>query len=155
MNFCQHTKQSIVYRLGLLTEREKEEFEKHVHVCDICQRELKIESVIENELSVELQPGFIEERVCARVRLREARGMRSFWLYALRMVIYGVVAGVIGLVLFPLILRFPFSQVFDLSKIASGLSALTGPASTSMIIIGIGYLFIILSSLYSLSHIRK
>jgi hypothetical protein len=81
--------------------------------------------------------------------------MRSFWLYALRMVIYGVVAGVVGLVLFPLILRFPFSQVFDLSKIASGLSALTGLASTSMIIIGIGYLFIILSSLYSLSRIRE
>jgi len=155
MNFCQHSKQIISYHLGLLTEREKEEFEKHVHVCDICQRELKIESVIENELSVEWQPGFIEERVCARVRLREARGMRSFWLYALRMVIYGVVAGVVSLVLFPLISRFPFSQVFDLSKIASGLSALTGPASTSMIIIGIGYLFIILSSLYSLSHIRE
>ncbi len=155
MNFCQHTKQIIAYRLGLLTEREKKEFEKHVQVCDICQRELKIESVIENDLSVEWQPGFIEERVCAHVRLREARGMRSFWLYALRMVIYGVVAGVIGLALFPLILRFPFSQVFDFSKIAGGLSALTGPTSFSMIITGIGYLFIILSSLYSLSHIRE
>jgi hypothetical protein len=52
MNFCQHTKQIISYRLGLLTEREKEEFEKHVQTCDICQRELKIESVIENDPEV-------------------------------------------------------------------------------------------------------
>lgn len=155
MNSCQHTKQLITYRLGLLTEKEKKEFEKHIKECKICQRELKLESVIENELSIELQPGFIEERVCAHVRLRQARSMRSFWLYALRMTIYGVAASVVGLVLFPLILKFPFGELLNLSKLVSGLSAPTSPAYISLLIMGTGYLLIILSSLYSLIHIRR
>lgn len=159
MNSCQHTEKLLAYRLGLLTESEAREFEHHLEECPVCQRELKIESAIEGELSVEFQPGFIETRVRAHVQLRQARDMRSFWLYSMRIAIYGVVAIVIGLTLMPFILKFPFAQLFDLSNLISGISQLTSritiPAYGFLFIIGLGYILTILSSIYSFARIQK
>ncbi len=162
MNFCQHSSKIIDYVLGLLAENDRTEFEEHLQTCTVCQRELTIETTVEKILSVELEPGYIESKVLARVKLRQAQSMRSLWLYSLRMIVYGVVAGVIGLILTSFILRFPFAKYldyFDIGKYVGSLSGLPGQvmASTSSVflIIGAGYILIILSSLYSFTRIRK
>ncbi len=159
MNSCQHTEKILAYRLGLLTERETREFENHLQMCSVCQLELQIESSIENELSVALQPGFIENQVRARIQLSQAKDMRSFWFYTLRMAIYGVVATVIGLLFTSFILRFPFGKYFDIGKYVSGLSDVASLITTSihplLLIIGLGYILIILSTLYSFARIQK
>lgn len=159
MNFCQHTEKLLAYRLGLLTETEAREFEHHLEMCSVCQRELKIESAIEGELSVEFQPGFIENKIRARMQLLHARDMRSFWLYAFRMAIYAVVAIVFGSVTIPFILSFPSTQFAHLSKLFNSLSQLMGrittPAHGFFFLIGLGSFLIIISSFYSFVHIRR
>ena len=84
MNSCPQAEKIADYCLGELTDREKENFETHLEACDICQRELRIEIAIENELSEEFDPGFIESRIRACLQIRQAQDMSSFWLYAFR-----------------------------------------------------------------------
>ena len=158
-NSCQHNEKIVTYCLGLLSEKERKEFENHLQTCSLCQRELQIESGIEKVLGVELEPGFIESKVLTRVRLHQAKDMRSFWLYSLRMAIYGVAAIVLGLIFSSFLLRFPFAQYFDIGKYISSLSGLPGQAMAStyfvFFIIGVGYILIILSSLYSFARLQK
>jgi len=155
MKSCQHSEKIVAYRLGSLTDKETREFEVHLKTCSACQQELKIESTIEKELSVELQPGFIEGKVLAHIKLYQARDMRSFWLYAFRMIVYGITAIIVGLIFIPLILKFPIDRVFDFI----GLSTLTNQMVTStnfaLLLIGLGYILIFISTLYSFAHIRR
>lgn len=158
MNSCQQAEKLIDYLLQQLTDEEKREFELHLKSCELCQRELQIENVIENELSTELHPGFIENRIRARLQLRQVRGMRSLWMYVLRMVVYGVTASVVGVVLFPFLLKLPTIASADLSKYTSGVAELLGqiaPANTFLIIFGICYIAVLLASMYSLAQIRR
>ncbi len=152
-NSCQYTEKIIAYRLGLLAAQEKEEFDRHLAQCAVCQRELQIESAIEQELAVELQPGFIEQRVRAQVQLRQAQRMTPFWLYALRMAVYGIVGCTIGLMVIRYVLTFPGVQL-DIAQGFNALSSLTG-SYTVPLIIGIGYVFIFVTSFYSLVHRRQ
>ncbi|UCG91392.1 MAG: zf-HC2 domain-containing protein [candidate division WOR-3 bacterium] len=156
---CQHTEKLLAYRLGLLTETEAREFEHHLEVCSVCQREFNIESAIEKELSVELQPGLIERRVRTRIQIQQTQMGGFFWLYAYRMAIYAVVAMLFGSVIIPFILTFPSIQLFDLSKFFSNLSQLMGritvPAYGLAFIIALGSVLIIVSSLYSLVRMQR
>ncbi len=154
MKSCQHAEKIVAYRLGLLAKEEIRDFEAHLKVCPVCQQELRIESAIEEELSVELQPGFIESRILSRVQVRKAQDMRSFWLYALRMAIYGIVAMVVGLFYIPFILEFPIGQYFDITRYVSALSSLMNLPHIFLFIIAVGYVLIIISSLYSFNRIR-
>ncbi len=158
-NSCQYTEKLLAYRLGLLTETEAREFEHHLEVCSICQREFKIESTIEKELSVELQPGFIESRVRTRVQVQQTQNGRFFWLYAFRMAVYAVVAMVFGSIIIPSILKFPSVQLFDFGQLVSSLSQLTGRMTIHaygfVFIIGVGSVLIIVSSFYSLVHMQR
>jgi hypothetical protein len=154
MKSCQHAEKIVAYRLGLLSREEMKEFEAHLKVCTVCQQELAIESAIEKELSMELEPGFIESRVLARVQVRRSQDMRSFWLYALRMAIYGVVAMVVGIFFIPMILEFPIGQYLDISRYTSGLSMLMSVPHTVFLFIAVGYILIFISSLYSLKRMR-
>ncbi len=155
MKSCRYSETIVAYRLGLLSGQETREFEAHLAACSVCQQELKIESTIEKELSIELQPGYIEGKVLAHIRLHQARDMRSFWLYAFRMIVYGVTAIIIGFIFIPHILKFPIGRVFDLT----GLSILTSQMVTStyfaFLIIGLGYILIFISTLYSFARIRR
>ena len=139
MNSCQHAEKIIEYRLNQLTEEEKTKFETHLKSCEICQQELQVEIAIENDLSAELDPGFIENRIKARLQLRQARDVRSFWLYAFRMAVYGVTATIVSMILLPVLLKLPLPSVLDLSDYSSGIAGLMGqlaPFSTFFIIFG-------------------
>lgn len=154
MKSCQHAEKIVAYRLSLLSGEEMKEFEAHLKVCPVCQHELEIELLIEKGLSMELEPGFIESRVLARVQVRKSQDMHSFWLYALRMAIYGVVAMVVGIFFIPFILEFPIGQYFDITRYLSGLLPLTSVPHTFLLIIAVGYILIVISSLYSLNRMR-
>lgn len=159
MNSCPHSENVIDYLLGLLSERENEEFKQHLQKCSVCQRELQLESAIENELALELQPGYIEEHVHARLKLRQEQSLRFSWLYAFRMGVYGVTAMVLALFLPPLILKFPFGQQIDVATYFNGLAALTArllpSIQFSFVVVGLGSTFMIASVLYSLAYLRK
>lgn len=158
MNSCQHAEKIIEYRLNQLTEEEKTEFETHLKSCEICQQELQVEMAIENELSAELDPGFIENRIRARLQLRQARDVRSFWLYAFRMAVYGVTATIVSMLLLPVLLKFPLSSVLDLSKYSSGVAGLLdqlAPFNTFFIIFGFCYIAVFFASMYTLTQIQR
>ena len=158
MNSCQQAEKLIDYLLQQLTEEEKREFELHLKSCEQCQRELQIENVIDNELSTEMQPGFIESRIRERLKLRQARDMRPLWMYVLRMVVYGLTASVVSIVLFPFLLKLPIIASADLGKYTNGVAELLGqiaPANTFLIIFGICYIAVLLASMYSLAQIRR
>lgn len=158
-SFCQHTEKILGYRLGLLSKAEVQTFEEHLKACAVCTRELQIESTIEKALAVELQPGFIEDYVCARVRVQSTRNMRSFWLYALRMTAYGLVAAILGFSLIPQFIKFLFEEQHYIAISTGALSELITRTSNSatglFVIMGLGIILIIASSIYSLGYIRK
>jgi hypothetical protein len=158
MNSCPHAEKIVDYQLQQLTEEEKAEFETHLKSCEICQRELQVEMVIENELSAELKPGFVENRIMARLKLRQARDMRPFWLYSFRMVVYGVTASILSMILLPILLKLPLPLGLDLSKYSSGVAGLLGqlaPFNTFFIIFGICYIAVFFASMYTLTQIRR
>ena len=111
------------------------------------------------ELALELQPGYIEEHVHARLKLRQTQSLRFSWLYAFRMGVYGVTAMVLALFLPPIILKFPFGQQIDFAAYFNGLAALTArllpSIQFSFLVVGLGSTFMIASVLYSLAFLRK
>jgi hypothetical protein len=149
MNSCKHLDRVIDYRLHRLTDEEEKEFEVHLESCAVCQHELAVERAIEEELSVKLDPGFIESKIMTRWRLRREQGIRSFWLYAYRVIVLGITAAVLAFILFPFLLRFP---------IASGLERLLGglPQINPIFIgVGFGYALLIASSIFTLVRTRR
>lgn len=159
MNSCQYSEKILDYVLGLLPEREKEEFKQHLQSCAVCQRELRLETTIGDELAAELQPGYIEERVHAKLMLRKTFRARFSWLYALRMAAYGVTAIVLAFVLPPIILRFPFGQHIDVTtyfgNIATSVQHMLPSIQLSFLIVGLGSTFMVASVIYSLAYLRK
>ena len=158
MNSCEQVEKIIDYRLHQLTDEQKREFEVHLKSCAVCQRELAIELVIENELAVELQPGFVENKVMVHLQLKQTQDMRSFWLYAYRMIVLGITAAIACFVLVPFLLKFPFKFFPDLSRYTSGLAEFVGglaPANPIFMVIGLCYVLLIVSSIYSLTHTRR
>ena len=158
MNSCEHTVRVIDYRLQRLTDDKEKEFEAHLETCAVCRRELAIERAIERELSVELEPGFIESKVMARWRLRREGGIRSFWLYAYRVVVLGITAAVVNFVLLPLILRFALKSFFEMDQLTSGMGRmLEGLPQINPIFMGVGfgYVLLIASSIFTLVRSRR
>jgi hypothetical protein len=158
MNSCPHAEKIIDYQLQQLTEEEKAEFETHLISCEICQQELQVETAIESELSAELEPGFVENRIMTRLQLRQARNMRSFWLYTFRMAVYGVTAAVVSMILLPVLLKLPLPSGLDLSSYSSGVAGLLGqlePFNTFFIIFGFCYIAVFFASIYTLTQIRS
>lgn len=158
MNSCPHADKIIDYHLGQLSEDEKMAFEVHLKSCKICQHELQVELAIENELSDEMQPGFIEARIKARLQLRRSMDVRGFLLYAYRTAVYAVTAVVVGLILVPFLLKLPLFVHLDLSRYTNGLvESLKSlpPANNLFIVIGLCYMLFIVTSVFSLSRIRR
>lgn len=157
MNSCEYVDKIIDYRMGQLTEEQKRELELHLKSCTVCQREMIIELLVEDELAVELEPGFIENKTMARLPLRQAQDLRSFWLYAYRMVVLGMTAAIVCFVLLPFLLKFPLKPFPDLSRYTSGLGeflSVLAPANPILVTIGFCYILLIASSVYSLVHSR-
>lgn len=158
MSSCPHAEKILDYRLQQLTEEEKAEFERHLKSCEICQQELQVEMAIENELSAELEPGFIENRIMTRLQLQQARDMRPFWLYSFRMVVYGVTASIVSMILLPILLNLPLPSGLDLSKYSNSVAGLLGPLApfnTFFIIFGFCYVVVFFASIYTLTQIRR
>jgi len=159
MNSCPHNEKILEYVLDLLPEREKEEFKRHLQNCAVCQQELELETTVGKELAVELQPGYIEERVHAKLVLGETFRARFSWLYALRMAVYGVTAVVLALVLPPIILHFPFGQHIDVTAYFDSLAMMAHrmlpSIQLSFLIVGLGATFMVVSVVYSLAYLRK
>lgn len=157
MNSCEYVDRIIDYRMDQLTDDQKKEFELHLKSCAVCQREMAIEMAIEDELAVELEPAFIENKIMVRLRLRRAQDLRSFWLYAYRMVVLGITAAIVCFVLLPFLLKFPLKSFPDLGRYASGLAEFLGelaPANPILVAVGFCYILLIASSVYSLVHSR-
>lgn len=158
MNSCEHLDRVIDYRLQRMTDEQKKEFESHLESCAVCQHELAIEMAIEDELSVKLEPGFIEGRTMARLRLRREQGLRSFWLYAFRVVVLGIAAAVIVFTLFPFLFRFPLKSFFEVGQYTSRLARLLeGLPQINPIFVaaGFGYVLLIASSVYTFLRTRR
>jgi len=158
MNSCPQAEKIVDYCLDELTDREKENFQTHLKTCDICQRELRIETAIENELSEEFDPGFIENRIRARLQLRQAQDMRSFWLYTFRMAVYGVTAAVAAFILIPLLLKSLLGSIPSLSQCAHEAAELLGtlaPGNVFIMVLGFCYIAVFVVSMYSLVQIRR
>lgn len=158
MNSCPQAEKITDYCLGALADNEKEEFEIHLKSCRVCQHELAVEMAIENELSEEFEPGFIENRIRARLELRQAQDMRSFWLYAFRMAVYGLTAAIVGFVLIPFLLKFPLKSMLDLNKYTDGAAELLGklaPGNAFYIVLGFCFIAVFIASMYSLAQSRR
>lgn len=158
MNYCPHADEVIDYTLHRLTGKKKSAFEAHLEFCSLCQRELAIEMAVGNELSVELQPGFIEQRIIERLDVYRQRDMRSFWLYSYRIVVLGIAAAIACFVLLPYVLRFPINSLPALSKQTAALADFFGglaPVNPILLVIGCGYIALIASSIYALGHVRR
>jgi hypothetical protein len=149
MNSCPHSEKILEFRLGLLTGVEAQAFKEHCVKCPMCQRALQLELAIEKELSMELNPGFIEKYVRARVQAQHMTDMRSFWLYTVRVASYGVVAAISGLVVIPLLVKF-LSEL-RLDPVVRVMDLIPSPILT----IGFGIILLIASSIYSLVSIRE
>ena len=158
MNSCKHLGKVIDYRLHRLTDEQEKEFEAHLESCAVCQRELAIERAIEEELSVELEPGYIESQIIARWRLRREQGVQSFWLYAYRVIALGITAAVVIFVLLPFLLKFPLKSFFESSQFTSALERLLGglPAVNPIFVaVGFGYILLVASSIFTLVRMRR
>lgn len=159
MNSCPHSEKILEYVLNLLSKEEREEFRKHLQSCTACQKELQLETAIDRELAVELQPGYIEEHVHAKLKARQTFGVGFSWLYALRMASYAVTAIVVAFVLPPIILRFPFVQRIDVIQyfgtIATSVHRMLPSIQLSFLLTGFGAMFMVASIVYSLAYLRK
>lgn len=158
MNSCPHAKNIIAYRLGLLNKGERQQFEAHLEQCSACQREIKLESVIEQELSRKFEPGQIEQYVLAAVRLHKAAEPRLSWLYLIRMGVFAGAMITMGLVIVPWILDFPFDRFFNIKidfNLPAQLYGFLEVFSSPFVILAIGLILIAASSIYSYIALRE
>jgi hypothetical protein len=158
MNSCPQTEKIVHYCLDELAGKEKEFFEIHLRSCEICQRELQVEKVIESELSAEFDPGFIESKIRIRLQLWQAQDARSFWLYAFRMVVYGITAAIAGFVLIPMLVKLLTGSFPNLSQYTHGMADLLGrlaPGNLFLMVLGFCYIAVFIASIYSLAQIRR
>ena len=161
MNSCPHAKNIIAYRLDLLNKGERQKFEAHLKQCPACQQEIRLESVIEQELATVSDPGQIEQYVLAAVRLRKSAAPRLSWLYIIRMGVYALAMITCALVFIPWLLEFPLANLFNM-KISINLPAqvhdfvggLSG-VSPFIIIAWISVILIATSSIYSYISLRE
>jgi len=158
MNWCEQVEKIFDYRLHQLTDRQKKEFEVHLKSCTVCQHELAIEMAVEDELSFELQPGFIENTIMVRLEVQKDKDMRSFWLYSYRTAVLGIAAAIACFILLPYLLRFPINSFPALSKHATAFVDFFGGVAAVdpvFLFIGFGYSLLIASSIYALGHMRR
>jgi hypothetical protein len=158
MNSCPHVKEIIDYLLHRLTEEQRTAFEAHLKSCSVCQHELAIETAVEDELSVELQPGVIEHTIMTRLEVQKDKDMRSFWLYSYRTAVLGIAAAIACFVLLPYLLKFPLDSLPGLSKHVAGFADFFGGLATIdpiFLFMGFGYFLLIASSIYALAHMRR
>jgi hypothetical protein len=151
MNFCPHSKNILDYILGTLERNTRHKFEAHLKKCKLCQKELQIESVIAAELAERLQPGEIEDRVLARVRLLKAAKTNSSWLYLFRMAIYTAAAIMLGSVFSPKFAEFFSKQNFGFSInfFQEFIQTLASFDPSLIFVIMFGIVLVVLSSVFS------
>jgi len=161
MNSCPHAKNIIAYRLGLLNKAEKQQFEDHLEQCSACRQEIKLESVIEQELSRKFEPGQIEQYVLAAVRLRKAAEPRLSRLYIIRMGVYALAMITGALVFIPWLLEYPLANLFDIKinfnlppQLYDFMGSLRG-TSPFIIMACISFILIVASSIYSYIALRE
>lgn len=158
MNCCPHAEKIVDYCLDELTGKGREEFERHLRSCELCQRELSIQRAVEDELSEKFDPGFVENRVMERLQLWQAQDARSFWLYTFRMAVCGVAAAIAGFVLIPMLVRMLSGVSPGLSQYIQGAGELLGqlaPSGVFIAVLGFGYVAVFVVSMYSLAQIRR
>lgn len=161
MNFCPHAKNIIAYRLDLLNKGERQQFEAHLKQCSACQQEIKLESIIEQELATVSDPGQIEQYVLAAVRLRKSAAPRLSWLYIIRMGVYALAMITGAFVFVPWLLEYPISRLSNLNinfnlpaQLHDFMHVLSG-ISPFIIIACISFILITASSIYSYIALRE
>jgi hypothetical protein len=152
MSSCPHDKNLISYQLGLLDNSEKKRFEAHLKQCPTCQQEMQLESIVKDELSHKLEPGLIEQRVLANLRLRKSIEPRLSWLYIIRMGVYALAMITGALVFIPWLLEYPISSLFDLNisfNLFGELSTISSFLSHPYLIGVIGLVLVSAGAIYS------
>ena len=158
MSFCPHAEKVIDYCSHDLNEKEREDFEKHLSSCDVCQRELRIQRTVEDELLQEFDPGFVESRVIERLKIWQAEDVRSFWLYAFRVAVSGIAAAIAGFVLIPMLIRLVSGVSPGLGQYVQEAGELLGqlaPGSVILVAAGFCYITVFAVSMYSLALMRR
>jgi len=158
MSSCPHAKNIIAYCLGLLNKAERQQFETHLEQCSACRQEIKLESVIEQELSRKFEPGQIEQYVLAAVRLHKSAEPRLSWLYLIRMGVFAAAMITMGLVIVPWILDFPFDRFFNIKidfNLPLELYGFLEVFSSPFVMLAIGLILITASSIYSYIALRE
>ncbi|MGB3340350.1 MAG: zf-HC2 domain-containing protein [bacterium] len=158
MSSCPHDKNIISYQLGLLDNEERKRFEAHLKQCPTCQQEMQLESIVKDELSHKLEPGQIEQRVLANLRLRKNIEPRLSWLYIIRMGVYALAMITGALVFIPWLLEYPISMLFNLNinfNLLGELSAISNFLSYPYLFGVIGLIFIGVSAIYSYKLLQE
>lgn len=157
MNSCPQSEKVVAYLLGALDAAGKMEFERHLESCAACRRELAVERSVEAEMAGPLDPGYIEARTMARLRLRQSEDTRSFWLRAFRTAVYALSAAITLYVLLPMLFKLPFGALLDLGRYGSAATEILGrlvPANAAFVLIGAGYVLFLAGSVYAVRHTR-
>ncbi len=84
MNSCPEKEILILYHLGMLDCDKKMMVEEHLKECLVCQKAVNIEMEIEKELSSEMDPDFIEEKIMRKIQIYKSLPKYYFWLKPLR-----------------------------------------------------------------------
>lgn len=151
MNSCPHKENILLYLLGILTEKEKKMFEKHVDTCDYCQRELQIEKAIDGQLSESFEPGHLEDIVLKRVRLIRSFNFGTLSLSSVHALVYALVGLVFGFVGVSLWRFIPFHRMSSLAFTVPDFALPTIPGPLFLgIVVSLGFLLMIGSLIYSL-----
>ncbi len=155
MNFCPHAEEMTGYLLRQLNEEEKRAFEAHLASCPVCQKEMALERVIEDELRLGLDPGCVEHKIIDGYEVYKHRDMRSFWLYAYRTAVLGIAAAVACFVLLPLLLRSSIGSLPILERSIAGMVGGLATIDPVYLFMGFGYFVIAASSIYAYAQLRR
>ncbi len=140
MNSCRFKDRINAYQLGLCSDEERRELARHLKHCPVCQKELALLKMIERELSEPSTIGAIEDRIL--LHLRELREPTLTLIDLAAALLYCGLFITGGLLILPIIIHLPFHQLGNL------LSTLI--LNNITILFGIGIIFGIASSIYSL-----
>lgn len=155
MNSCLESERIRALRSGFLSVEETRLLNTHIETCPTCRQELKVETEIDRELTLEIRAPEIEGTVLRALRtlgLAKAEGGRNdFYKYLL----YTVLITVFGFLILPYIFHIPtewIGRFFSVDR----LRPLVGVFRSNLpVTIGIGLALFGASLLFSFPRLRK
>jgi len=154
MNSCQHKKDIIAYRMGLLTGDKKRAFEDHLRTCLICREDMKVEAALENNLATPVDPGNIESFIISKVRLIKNIQPQSSWQFLFQVGVYVVSAITLLRIFVPMIFSLFSAGEAGITKFIESFPAMPASAMPATVI-GIGVLLALTSGILAYRTLRQ